>query len=477
MLLGVILYMALMLVIGYWSRSKIKSPEDFLVAGRHLPYPLATATLFATWFGAGSCMGASGTVYEQGILGVISDPIAAGLSLIIAGLFYVRLLRRLKLLTVVDIFGKYYGKNCEFFAAFLMVPVYISWLGSQIVALGFLLNFLTGIDASHGMILSTFFVLFYTYIGGMWAITLVDILHVTVLISGLLIMFVVILNHVGGVGPLLAQTPSDFVRFFPSNAGFHDWLGYAGQWGLMGLGCVVGQDLVQKSLSSKNEKVAQQSAISAGLIYWCTGTMIILISLSGRLILPGLEDPETLLPNMGMKFLPLVALVLFIGALVSAIMSSAAASLLAATSLATHNLIFKIFPLNEKTVLRGTRIATIIVTVLALALALYIKQIYALMVNSWVFLFVGILVPVTAALYWKKANAPAAWTSMIAGSLAWAIYVLTKTGNLSDVSDEIFYQAAMVGGLVSFGGYLLATFLRYSKIIPVKTACEYPPEN
>ena len=73
-LAGLLLYVVGMLLIGYWSSKKIKNLDDFLVAGRHLPFYLAVATLFATWFGAGSCMGASGTAYSEGLQGVISDP-------------------------------------------------------------------------------------------------------------------------------------------------------------------------------------------------------------------------------------------------------------------------------------------------------------------------------------------------------------------------------------------------------------------
>jgi len=165
--LGIAAYIICMLVIGYWSSRRIKDLADFLVAGRRLPFYLAVATLFATWFGAGSCMGASGTTYSVGLRGVISDPFAAGLSLILAGFFYVGFLRRLELLTVTDIFGRYYGSGAEIFASILMVPVYIGWLGSQMVALGYILKVLTGMDATWGIVLGTFIVLIYTFAGGM----------------------------------------------------------------------------------------------------------------------------------------------------------------------------------------------------------------------------------------------------------------------------------------------------------------------
>lgn len=468
-LTGVFCYMGVMIGIGYLGSRRVHNSDDFLVAGRSLPAPLVTATLFATWFGAGSCMGAAGTVYEQGILGVISDPLAAGLSLILAGLFYVRIMRRMEFLTVVDVFGKYYGKNCEIFASFLMIPVYIGWLGSQIVALGYLLNILTGMDVTTGMLIGAVIALTYTFAGGMWAVTLVDILHVIVLITGLSVIFIIGIHHAGGLETLIRVTPKEFFHFYPHQASFGGWVTYLGQWCIMGLGCMVGQDLMQKALSSKTEAIAQKSSISAGLIYWCTGTMIILLGLAGKILMPGLEDPEQLLPLMGMKFLPPIGIMLFVGALVAAIISSASASLLAAVSLGVENIANRVKPTEDKTkILLRTRIASVLITFLAVSVALYVGEIYSLMVNSWAFLFIAILVPVTAALYWEKANKHAAWVSMIAGTLGWVVYILVRTGNLADTSDAIFYQGAMLGGVLSLAGYVLTTFLINSLPFPQK---------
>ena len=94
------------------------------------------------------------------------------------------------------------------------------------------------------------------------------------------------------------------------------------------------------------------------------------------------------------------------------------------------------------------------------------------MVNSWATLFVGIFVPVTAALYWKKANTPAAWSSMILGTATWIGYIIIKTGNFENVSDPIFYTAAMYGGAVSFITYIIVTLVRYKKITPITLISE-----
>ena len=93
--IGIIVYVAVLIGIGMWSSRKVKGMNDFLVAGRRLPLWMATATLLATWFGAGSSMGVAATVYSDGIGGVLADPFGASASLIISGIFIVGLLRRL----------------------------------------------------------------------------------------------------------------------------------------------------------------------------------------------------------------------------------------------------------------------------------------------------------------------------------------------------------------------------------------------
>lgn len=456
---GVMAYMAVMLAVGYWASKKVRNLADFLVAGRRLPFYLATATLFATWFGAGSCMGASGTAYSQGLMGVISDPFAAGTSLIIAGLFYVGFMRRLELLTVTDIFGRYYSKNTEIFASLLMVPVYIGWLGSQMVALGYIVNVLTGIDPTLGIIIGAVVVLVYTFAGGMWAVTVTDFIQITILILGLFIIFPVVLKEVGGAGALISSTPKEMWRIVPENAGYRDWVSYIGQWTLMGLGCVVGQDLIQRSLASKNERVAKQSAVTAGAAYILIGVIPVTLGLAGRLILPQIENPEHIMPALAMMYLPGLILALFLGALVSAIMSSADSSLLAATSLTTNNIILRLFPRTEEAnVLPLARVVTVVLAVVSLCVALYVKEIYSLMVNSWATLFVGIFAPVTAAIYWRR-DTRACWASMLIGTGVWIGYIAFNGGTLQDISEPIFYSAACYGGLASLLSYFIVAVI------------------
>ena len=143
---GIGFYVVLVLLIGYLSGRKVKNVQDFLVAGRRLPMWMATATLLATWFGAGSSMGVAATVYSGGIRDVLADPFGASVSLILAGIFLVGILRKMNHMTVTDVIQSRFGAGPAIYASFWMIPVYVGWLGSQVLGLGVILNLLTGVD-------------------------------------------------------------------------------------------------------------------------------------------------------------------------------------------------------------------------------------------------------------------------------------------------------------------------------------------
>jgi Na+/proline symporter len=461
-----ILYFSLMLLIGFWSGRKIKDTTDFLIAGRRLGLVLATATMFATWFGGESVIGTAGTVYKQGLYGIISDPFGASLALILAGLFYAPALRRLNLLTVTDIFEKSYSRELEILATILMIPVFIAWLGAQIVATGLTFSTFTNIDPNLGMLIGGGVIVIYTLCGGMWAVTLTDFVQMLILILGIITILPFVLTDAGGIKNVISSTPKEFFIIFPQTKDLPTWLTYFGKWAMLGLGCVVGQDLIQRSLSSRTESIARWSSVLAGIIYFLMGLVIISIGLSARFVITNLEYSEMLIPTLANKYLSGIhqsLFSLFICGLLAAIMSSADSSLLAATSLFTNNLIIKSYPkVSQKTFLLINRVATVVITFLAVMIALYVKQVYNLMVNSCVTLLVSLFVPTSAALFFKKfVNKTSCWCSMLGGFIVWIGYIFFTTGKfvINDETMNVFYQAASLGFLTSLIMYLLPIVL------------------
>ena len=478
--IGIAVYMIGMLTIGWLSSRKVTEMSDFLVAGRRLPLWMATATLLATWFGAGSSMGVAATVYDDGINGVLADPFGASLSLILAGIFIVGMLRKKGCMTVTDIIERQYGKGAGIYASLWMVPVYVGWLGAQLLGLGTILNLLTGISVPMGTLIGSVVVLIYTCAGGMWAVTLTDVVQVGIMIVGLIFLLPGTINIAGGSEALFSSLRPEDTLLPLGASGFNDYVYYIGSWIVMGLGCMVGQDLIQRSLSSKNANIAVASSVMSGFFYMVIGLIPIIVGIAARIILPkyGITS-DVMGDNLENQVLPRIAIIvlgesypllltIFIAALTAAIMSSADSSLLAGASLLCNNVMVPLFPkLRAQKMLICTRVTTVLLTVIALVLALWVKSIYNLMINSWISQLVIVFIPVMMALYVPKAGRNTAWATMIIGTVVWIGYTYifscgTGMGLVELLGSDHFDRVITCGAVYGFVSALLTAVCCYA---------------
>lgn len=459
----VLLYFALMTWVGYLAGRRVKTMEDYVIAGRKLPFWIAVPTIVATWFGAGSSMGVSGTVYSEGFYGVLADPFGCTLALFVTGIFFAARFRRLGLLTISDLLRKHYGPLFERIATFLMLPFYIGTLAAQMLAMGYVFHIVSGISPEVGTLMGSLIVAFYTVAGGMWAVSLTDCLQFILLIAGLLILLSICFENLIDHQTVLTVFTNEFSTLIPLKRENTDWLAYAGRILMTGFGAIMGQDLLQRSLACKSEAVARWSAITGGFIYFILGLIPLFIGIAGRYILPGLEQPELLIPLMAQKYLSPFLFALFACGLLSAVMSTADSYLLAGTSLCVNNVLLKIWPISDETKkIRLLRFANVCLAVVALLISLSGSSIFGLMVHSGAMLFVAIFVPTTAALFCAKSYQGAAWWSLIGGFFSWAGFI---AWNFSLLNDDILFTAAVVGGTTSFLSYGLGAFLEGQRMV------------
>ena len=423
-LFGISVYLLGMLGVGFYASRKIKDSDDFLIAGRRLSLWLCTATLTATWIGGGAILGAAGAAYERGFLGVIADPFGASICLFLAGLFYVRMMRRMKLVTVIDFFEMRFGRTAGLFSSVIMIVVFIGWTGSLLVSIGFVLQALTGIPENMGIVIGTVIVLIYTVAGGMWAVSLTDFFQVIILMTGLAVAFPIIAHQFGGIRDFFAAVPEGSFRMIPQDASFPEWLGYIRMWMVAAFGYLAGQDLIQRALSSKNENVAQNSAYLSSILYLIFGLLAVLMGIAGSVLMPGLENPELIIPKLAMEYLPPLLIVLFISALLAAVMSSADSSILATASVFGNNLLPHLpGGLRKKGTLWWTRCTIPISALIAMLVALYVGEVYNLILDSFSILLVGLFIPLTAGIWWPRANTPGGVVSMFSGTLGWIFFM------------------------------------------------------
>jgi len=432
--IGVGVYLVMMLGIGVYAAKKADTPENFIVAGRRMPIWIMSATIVATWFGGGTMMGAAGASYERGLLGVIADPFGGALCLFIVGFFFVRIFRRLRLLTFIDFLQNRYGTTAATIAAVGSISSNIGWTGALLVAFGFVFETLTNVPIEMGIMGGALVVFLYTVAGGMWAVALTDFVQMIVIAVGLVLLLIVVLVDVGGWGNISAQLPEDTFRLIPAEHTPAVWLNYIRAWLIFGLADVTAQTLLQRAFSAKDEQTAQNSFYLAGFGHLSLGMIPVMLGIIASVTMPGLTDPETVVPQMAIEHLHPVAIAVFVGALLAAIMSSADSSLLAAASVFSTNILPLFKPqASDRLRLIWTRAAIPIFGSVSIYVALEVQVVYNLILDANSVILVCVTVPFIVGVWWQRANRSGALASMAVGFATWLlaiVYVPELPGDL-----------------------------------------------
>lgn len=444
----IVAYLLLTLLIGYWASRRIKSSADFVVAGRRLPLFIAGSALFATWFGSETIMGASSEFVEHGVIGIIEDPFGAALCLILVGLFFARPLYRLNILTFNDYFRIRFSRKVEWVSAIFMVPSYFGWIAAQLVAMAIILQVLAGIPIVGGIWICTLIVVIYTYIGGMWAVSVTDFIQTLVIIAGLLFLAIQLFGDIGSFDRLTDGRPAGFFDFWPER----DWnsmLTYIAAWITIGLGSIPQQDVFQRTMSAKSEKTAVRAAYMGGLMYLTIGCLPLFIGLCATVLYPELaagEDPQMILPQVVLQHSNLGMQAIFFGAILSAILSTTSGAILAPASVIGENLLKPRFPQwTDKQFLQALRFSVVGVAVASAIMAMMKANIYELVSQSSALSLVSLFVPLVAGLYWKRGTAQGALVSMLAGMGTWILFEwLVET----EIPSLIFGLLASILGMI-----------------------------
>jgi SSS family transporter len=420
--IGVAIYMLAMLGVGFYSSSKTHSVTEFIVAGRGLPLSLCSITIIATWFGGSTMMGGAGAAYKDGMLGVIEDPLGGALALLLVGLFFARMFRRLRIMTVADFMYQRFGIVASMGIAASALFGNTVWVASMLVGFGLIFESLAGIPLVYGIVAGAIVVTVYTAIGGMWAVALTDFLQMMIIFVGLIILFVVVLVDVGGWSAIAPQIPEHTFRLLPFDNTGEQWLNYLRAWTIIGIVDISAQTLMQRAAAAKNERVAQNSFYLGSAGYLLFGMIPVILGIIGSVSMPDLTSPEGIIPALAIEHLHPVAVSIFVGALLAAIMSSADSALLATASVVARN----ILPLVKhdppaKLSLLVARLTIPVCSIIAIAIALKIQVVFDLMVDANILGLAAIIVPFIMGMWWKKANRTGALAAMAAGISAWLL--------------------------------------------------------
>lgn len=416
MLVALVAYVGLQLAVGLFVSRRVATESDYLIAGRRLGPALVTCSMFATWFGAESCIGAAGAVYALGLDGATADPLGyAGCLFLLGAVFAVPLWRK-GLTTLGDLFALRFGRRVERLAVLLMVPTSVLWAAAQIRAFAQVVSTSSGVELELALALSAAIVVAYTAAGGSLADAVTDVIQGSLLVIGLVVLAVAVLASDGVTMAGLVETGRSFAPVERS------LLERAEAWAIPLCGSLLAQEQVARVLSARSGHVARSSAFAAGSLYLAVGLIPVGLALVGVRMLPGLPDPEQILPRLALELLSPWLYVVFAGALISAILSTVDSALLAAASLVAHNLVGPLRPgASERTKLGIARIAVVAFGLVAYGLAREAEGVYGLIESASAFASAGVLVSATFGLFTRIGGPASAAASLASGAVVWTL--------------------------------------------------------
>lgn len=458
----VILYLVLSIGIGLYAATRVHNSQDFAVAGRCLPLPVVTATVFATWFGAETVLGISATFVKDGLRAVVADPFGSSLCLILAGLLFARRLYRLNLLTIGDYYRLRYNRAVEVLCTLCIVASYLGWVSAQIKALGLVFNIVTdgAMSQSIGMVLGALIVLTYTTFGGMFSVAILDFVQITIIMGGMLYIGSVVSGLAGGVDVVVSHAAAaGKLDFFPP-AKLESWIPFLGAWVTMMFGSIPQQDVFQRITSARDEQTAVRGSVLGGSLYFFFAFVPMFLAYCATLIDPaqvaGLmdRDSQLVLPTLIVQHTPIVAQIVFFGALLSAIMSCSSATLLAPSVAFSENIVKGFVPsIGDQGLLLVMRTVLIGFAAVVLLFALHSEaSIFRMVESAYKVTLVAAFVPLCAGLYWSRATTQGALLAIGTGLGTWIVL------ELSAAPDPI-WPPQFVGFLTAAAGMVAGSLL------------------
>ena len=456
---SVVLYFIVTIAIGLWAAQRVHNSRDYLVAGRSLPLYMNAATVFATWFGAETVLSVSATFAKDGLGGVIADPFGSSFCLLFVALFFARAFYRMDLLTIGDFYHKRYSKPVEVLTSVAITASYLGWTSAQMTALGLVFSVLSdgALPLEAGILLGAAIVLGYTIWGGMWSVAMTDLFQSVIILIGLTAVAWLVGDMAGGAGKVIAAAAdAGKFDFFPKS-NLKDWLWFLAAWMTLAIGSIPQQDVFQRVTSAKDEKTSVRGCLVGGGVYFVFAFVPMFIAYAALAIDPGyarlfgsedVREIQRILPHLILERTPMWAQVMFFGALLSAILSTASGALMAPTALFTENVIRPFAPrMGDRQFLLLLRVVLVLFTLAALLFALNSKStMYEMVQNAYKVTLVSCIVPLAAGIYWKRADAAGAMFSVVFGLASWGIAELTAAD--ATLSPQLVCLGFSVLGMV-----------------------------
>jgi SSS family solute:Na+ symporter len=409
---------AQMLLVVVVARN-IHTEKEYFLAGSRLKTGFAAISIFITWFGVESSMGASSAIYGGGLYSSKAEPFGSALCLLLMGLFLAKRLWKLRLTTIADIFRVHYKSHLiERITAIILIPGTCLWAGAQIRAFGHVLHTVTPISFEWSLICAVLIVMMYALWGGLIGDVITGVVQGTILTIGLALTlgFLIYYYYTNDLSFASALTPERLSLISPGESVVKQ----VDVWAAPILGALITQEIMFRIVGSHTPRIARNSCLIAAAIYLVVGLIPVGIGLLGTdpsLGIGQLKNPDNFMIVIAYKMLPETIALIFSGALIASILATIDGTLLSVSALTTHNIFGRAFyKQSDRRQLWYARLVVFLGGIVAFFIALLSDNIYELVIKAAAFGSAGLLVVLFIALYLPKfGNAPAAIVTLLVG--------------------------------------------------------------
>ncbi|CAN5330608.1 sodium:solute symporter [soil metagenome] len=461
----IILYFVGMLAIGWYAKATVRTEEDFAVAGRRLVPLLYGGTLAAVVLGGASTVGGIGLGYAYGLSGMWLV-VSIGCGVILVSLVFAGRIRRMRLYTVGEMLELRYGSQARLMTGVVMAVYTLLLCVVSTIACGSVLSTVFGIDRFLAMAIGGGVVLFYSMLGGMWSITLTDIVQFAIKTVGIFFILVPLaLYRVDGFDGLSRALPPS--AFSLTHVGVDAIVAYFVTYVF---GLVIGQDIWQRIATARTEGIARWAGTASGVYCLFYGAAGALIGMCAKVLLPAVASRDQVFSSMVIEVLPPGLSGLVTAAALAAIMSTASGALIACATVVSKDIMEMLLgftrpdggegesegrpPTDPHHDLKRSRLFLLCLGVVAILLAYVLDDVVAALTIAYCILVGGLLVAIIGAILWRRANIQGALASMIVGTGA--------TIGAMILGGDIYASMPIFLGI----GSSLATFVGVSLCFP-----------
>ncbi|MFF0192947.1 sodium:solute symporter [Streptomyces anulatus] len=448
----IVVYLAGMLAMGWWGMRRAKSKSEFLVAGRRLGPGMYSGTMAAIVLGGASTIGGVGLGYQYGLSGAWMV-FTIGLGLLALSVFFSARIARLKVYTVSEMLDLRYGGRAGIISGVVMWAYTLMLAVTSTIAYATIFDVLFDVNRTVAIVLGGAIVVAYSTLGGMWSITLTDMVQFVVKTIGVLLLLLPIaVVKAGGFSEMKAQLPTEY--FDPLGIGGETIFTYVL---IYTFGMLIGQDIWQRVFTARSDRTARWGGTVAGtycLVYAIAGAVI---GTAAKVMYPNLPSADAAFATIVKDELPVGVRGLVLAAALAAVMSTSSGALIACATVANNDIWSRIRgavgrggggdgPHDE---VKGNRIFILIMGVGVILIAIALNDVVEALTVAYNLLVGGLLVPIIGGLLWRRGTAAGALAAVCVGGVA-VIGLMAHYGILAN--QPIYY-----GLLASLAVYVVVS--------------------